>query len=583
MINKIIFPKPKELKIENGTFTKSSNFVIYRNNFLVNKIVDIFNNNFSEFELSFTKDIEKANFVIDNNISNIPNNKDQGYILKLEDNKITVKTETYIGLSYAILTLSQILKQNSIPNLVIKDYPDIKSRGYIEGFYGYPWSHKERLDLMKMARLAKVNNYIYAPKDDIYHRIRWRDLYPKRYLKKLKELNDTAKKHNIIFTWTLHPGETIDLKSSNDYNQAIRKLTQLKDIGIKRFGILFDDIFKNEDGAQQAEFINKIDRDFIKPNNLEPLIMVGTRYCSAWGPDWEKYSKPLFEKLNDDIEIMWTGAGVMSNIKDEVFNDPIIKTGVKRELSIWWNYPVNDYCDSKLFVDKIKNMGNDLKNIRGFYSNPLHEAYASLISILQIGDYTWNIKDHNPDFSYNKTLDLMGVKEKEAFLRFANNITNNEILDIKLGGPFILKESEPYIERLESFIKCQNENKLKDTDYNAFYNLLTLFHKDYESLLNLENKNLLKDIKSHLLGYGYLVKSGIAILNYYKTGSNKDYKKAKRNFNKTNKCYVYKLKVKDKDKPTSGDNKRYRFVAAVGLKYLRPIISKLISDAKQKS
>ena len=57
----------------------------------------------------------------------------------------------------------------------IEDEPTMTTRGSIEGFYGNPWSHQDRLNQIEFYGKSKLNTYIYAPKDDVYHREKWRD------------------------------------------------------------------------------------------------------------------------------------------------------------------------------------------------------------------------------------------------------------------------------------------------------------------------------------------------------------------------------------------------------------------------
>ena len=64
--------------------------------------------------------------------------------------------------------------------------------GVIEGFYGPPWSHSDRLDMLRFMGRAGLNVYIYAPKDDPYHRTRWREPYPEDAERELRELVQTA-------------------------------------------------------------------------------------------------------------------------------------------------------------------------------------------------------------------------------------------------------------------------------------------------------------------------------------------------------------------------------------------------------
>ena len=52
------------------------------------------------------------------------------------------------------------------------DWPAMRLRGAIEGFYGSPWTHEERMHQLAFYGDVKMNTYIYAPKDDPYHRER---------------------------------------------------------------------------------------------------------------------------------------------------------------------------------------------------------------------------------------------------------------------------------------------------------------------------------------------------------------------------------------------------------------------------
>src|SRR5699024_7329301 len=103
----------------------------------------------------------------------------EGYVLISSDDEnangdVTIVGSDVDGAYYGIMTLQQMMEQKSaegrIAEVTIEDYPEIEFRGYIEGFYGYPWTHEERMSLMEDTAKYKMNTYIYAPKDDPYHR-----------------------------------------------------------------------------------------------------------------------------------------------------------------------------------------------------------------------------------------------------------------------------------------------------------------------------------------------------------------------------------------------------------------------------
>ncbi|MGW5442114.1 beta-N-acetylglucosaminidase domain-containing protein [Streptomyces asiaticus] len=79
-------------------------------------------------------------------------------------------------------------------------------RGVIEGFYGSPWTHAERMDQLAFYGDVKMNTYIYAPKDDPYHREKWREPYPAAKLAELGELVRQATDHHVRFTFAVSPG-----------------------------------------------------------------------------------------------------------------------------------------------------------------------------------------------------------------------------------------------------------------------------------------------------------------------------------------------------------------------------------------
>ena len=94
----------------------------------------------------------------------------------------------------------------------------IPLRGIVEGFYGTPWSQTERLNMLQFAHDHKLNAYIYAPKDDPYHRAKWREPYPADKLANLQTLIDTAKKQQVKFIFAISPG--LDIKFDGQQGEA---------------------------------------------------------------------------------------------------------------------------------------------------------------------------------------------------------------------------------------------------------------------------------------------------------------------------------------------------------------------------
>lgn len=435
----------------------------------------------------------------------------EGYRLLVQDNDITIVGCDRDGIHYGVVTLRGILQQSSnhvLHNCLITDYPEILYRGYIEGFYGYPWSHADRIDLMRFGGEQKLNTYIYAPKDDPYHRKNWRDLYPADKAQQIAELAAAGHENLMNFVWTIHPGESIDLSSEEDYQSAIRKLEQLYDLGVRQFGILFDDLFGVINGQEQAQFINRIDTEFIKAKgDIRPLLTVGTRYCEAWGPSMQDYFKPFVETLHEDVKIMWTGAATMSNISKEQFEAPMREIGSKKQLSVWWNYPVNDYCDSKLLMGKICNLSPDLDNVNGFFSNPMNQPQASKQALFCIADHNWNTDAYDVDRIFSASFKALAPEVAEDLEIFASNCCYVRD-DGGASGEFMFDESWYLKEDIESLTDAMKQG----IDVTASADkLLQHFERIEEAVDHIEgkceNRHLLQELEPFLKATRYMAQA----------------------------------------------------------------------------
>ena len=99
----------------------------------------------------------------------------EGYYLKVGADQVVVAGRDNSGTFYAVQSLLQIMSKPEVMACEISDYPSVTDRGVIEGFYGNPWSHKDRLRQFDFYGQYKMNTYVFGPKDDPYHRARWRE------------------------------------------------------------------------------------------------------------------------------------------------------------------------------------------------------------------------------------------------------------------------------------------------------------------------------------------------------------------------------------------------------------------------
>lgn len=360
----------------------------------------------------------------------------EGYVLasnQNEDGKMTIAIEgtDEVGTYYGVKTLKQLLikesDRNVVPEVYVNDYPTQHVRAVVEGFYGTPWTHQDRLDQFKFYGENKLNMYIYAPKDDPYHRDQWRDPYPQEEMARMQELINTANENKVDFVFAISPGKDIDINSEADYQALVDKCESLYDMGVRSFAILWDDIF-TDDGAGQAAIMNRFNAEFVKTKEgVKPLITVPTQYWGTSmfnGSEVKPYTEGFSKNLDKDIEVMWTGEHV---IPESVTLEDAEKVNnlYGRKMLLWWNYPVTDYKVDKLALGPIYNLGNDLATkIGGFIINPMEFAEASKISIHTGADYAWNTEayDYNKAWD-NAIVDVVGEELKESFKVFADHST----------------------------------------------------------------------------------------------------------------------------------------------------------------
>lgn len=344
---------------------------------------------------------------------------DEGYYLQVLPDRAIIAGKDGSGTFYGAQSLLQIMSQHRVMQCQIEDYPSVAARGVIEGFYGNPWSHKDRLRQFDFYGQYKMNTYVYGPKDDPYHRARWREPYPAKEASQLKELVDVAHKNKVKFVWAIHPAGDIKW-GMEDYENVANKLNAMYDLGIRTFAVFFDDVWgEGVRGDKQAELMNYLTDEFVnKHADVEPLIMCPSQYNKSWSSG--DYLNILGTKMYPEVRIMWTGNSVVDMIEQ---NDmQWINDQIKRKAFIWLNYPVNDYCQSRLLMGKTYGNGLNINDmVSGFCSNPMEYAEASKVSLYSIADYTWNMPSYDAESSWERALTALMPTCAEAFKVFCEN------------------------------------------------------------------------------------------------------------------------------------------------------------------
>lgn len=435
---------------------------------------------------------------------------DEGHVLvsKHTDKKrIVLAGKNKAGTFYAAQTFEQLIQEKEgrdwIPAVEIRDWPEMAMRGSIEGFYGPPWSHEDRLNQIEFYSEHKMNEYIYAPKDDPYHREDWREPYPEDELNQLGELVDKANQNHVEFTFSLSPGNTVCYSGDKDFELLMDKMEAVWDLGVRSYAIFLDDISyelhceqdqekfgddENPTAAAQAYLLNRFNEEFIQSHEgAKPLITVPTDYA---GNDSTVYRERFAKLADGDIVVMWTGSAVVPKKIESDEAEQVFEI-FKHDLLIWDNYPVNDYDRNRLFLGPLVNRDSTLADhgVIGLTANPMNEAEASKIPLYTIADYTWNPKDYDPNESWKRSIESFGGDVSEALKTFAENNYSSPINSIE---SLTLK---PLIQQFWDNYDGVNTNGASQKLIEEFAQLEKAPDKLQK---NLENQNFLDEVAPYL-------------------------------------------------------------------------------------
>jgi hyaluronoglucosaminidase len=362
----------------------------------------------------------------------------EGYALRVSGGtprQIALGGKDAAGQFYAVQTLRQLFVPSGggwkVAGVQVSDFPSMPLRGTIEGFYGAPWTHAERLDQMDFYGDVKANTYIYAPKDDPYHRDKWRDPYPADKLAELGELVARAGANHVRFTFALSPGVSICYSDRADRDILKRKLQALYDLGARAFSIPLDDISytrwncaadetaygaagRTAAAKAQVDLLNDLQRDFIAGHEgARPLQMVPTEYGDLTDTT---YKQTMRASLDPAVEVMWTGT---DTVPPEITNAQAEQAArlFGRKVFVWDNYPVNDYGNTSgrlLLAPYDKREGGLAAHLSGIVANPMNQPYASKVAVFGAADFTWNDQAYDARRSWPRAMAYLAGGDRAA-------------------------------------------------------------------------------------------------------------------------------------------------------------------------
>lgn len=361
---------------------------------------------------------------------------DEKYLLSAEKCDggvhISVTVSCRKSLFRALCRISSMIKDKKFFIGTVEDYPLFAERGYIEGFYGNPWSFKNRKMMIELLSFYGMNTHYYAPKDDPYHRDKWEELYPEKELSELSQLLKICNEKFVDFYYCIAPGLSMKYSSEEDFEKLICKAKQLYGIGIRNFGLLVDDIpenlyFEQDKIAFDGEAVNahiylcNKFYDFLK--ELSPDCRLTVCPLQYHGKGDEYYISKLGKGLAGGIKIFWTGKNICSQeltVREAV----IFENSTNRRPLYWDNFPVNDAeMYNEMHIGYINGREKDLyRYSEGIISNTMECCLSSRIPLLTVCDYLWNPLCYNGFESWQRACEIILGEDKETLMPFLDNL-----------------------------------------------------------------------------------------------------------------------------------------------------------------
>ncbi|MEI6220741.1 MAG: beta-N-acetylglucosaminidase domain-containing protein [Actinomycetes bacterium] len=306
-------------------------------------------------------------------------------------------------------------------------------RGVIEGFYGHPWSPRQRERMVDLLAQWELDTFLCSPKDQPNHRIYWQEPFGEAAIAQLKILVDRGKNIGVDVGTSLSPGLTLEYSNPQHLDSQLHRLSQLSAIGCNLVGIFLDDIpgelQTDKDKKMfstiveaQLHFTNSLyERSCSQGLGME-FIVCPTQY---YGIGNEESISTFGSGLNRDQKLMWTGRQICSPTLTYA-DAQILERGTGHKPFYWDNYPVNDVAMTyQLHIGPLRGREPAmLENMSGYLANPMELFESSLIPLRTMADFFSDPHAYDPDRAWDAVVEKTFAisSERDAFRHFGRTV-----------------------------------------------------------------------------------------------------------------------------------------------------------------
>ena len=300
-----------------------------------------------------------------------------------------------------------------------------RHRGVVEGFYGPPWAHRDRLWWIERLGAWGMNRYVIAPKDDPLQRERWREPYPSEALREFEQLVEAGSRHGVEVGFAISPGLSIRYSSAQDRGALVDKLAAFRELGSRFLCLALDDVpFDLAHEPDRRAFDSLAAAHCALAHEVRDAIgeecalwLVPTDYLGCAGSD---YLDELGSSLASGIEVAWTGRTVLSpTIQAEEIRARAAT--LRRPLLLWDNTPAAD-GPMRRMLHLNPYVGRDPEiaaSATGVLLNPMQHARASGVTVFTAARFLADPTGYDPESAWQEAVLELGAGASEAFSLFA--------------------------------------------------------------------------------------------------------------------------------------------------------------------
>lgn len=359
--------------------------------------------------------------------------------------------------------------------------PSFARRGVIEGMYGPPWSHPDRIRILRFEIAHHWNIYVHAPKNDPYQRLQWRIPYPNALERIFDAEIRFARANGVAWVPNISPGkslfvnfgpvpsgplsEPLCFSCAADFDLVVSKLERFQRAGARVFMVSLDDAgtsfthpedtVKYGDGTTAmaqatADFLTRV-RDTLRQQDAHARLLTVLPDYAGNGSD--EYTQAISTVLPKDIEVMWTGPAIFST--DFAATDATAYgRAIGRKPLLWDNWTSNDTRGGAGDNPTVVALGpyarsHDLSRaVGGILLNPTNRAELNLLGFGSAARYFDDPRHFDARRSFLAAVSELSARSREALRAFAETSYVTP-LDTDHAGT---TDAPTFVERNHSFL-----------------------------------------------------------------------------------------------------------------------------------